>query len=230
MQDKLIYIVEDDNDILELMTYSLKANSFNVCGFTDPISFYKQLENEIPSLILLDVMLPIEDGFEVLKKLKNNKKYKDIPVIICSAKSTEINKVSGLNFGADDYLCKPFGLMELNARINAVLRRYSNSDDEEQYILKNGPLTIDTKRHAAYVNNEEITLTLKEYDLLLFFMKRLNQVIDRNQLIEYVWETDYLGETRTIDVHIGTLRKNLKEAGKLISTVRGVGYRMDEIK
>ena len=166
------------------------------------------------------------DGNTILKKLKSKEKFKNIPVIICSAKGSEFNKVALLNEGADDYLVKPFGMMELVARVNAVLRRITK---EKQVVLSNGNIKVDLEKHEAYVDNKEIVLTLKEYDLLVYFLSNLNKVISRDELIEKVWGVDFIGESRTIDVHVGTLRSKISSSNSLIQTVRGVGYRMEKL-
>ena len=225
-KDLLIFCVEDDLDIQNLELYTLKANNYEVKGFTNGEELFNELEHSIPSLILLDLMLPLMDGNTILKKLKSKEKFKNIPVIICSAKGSESNKVALLNEGADDYLVKPFGMMELVARVNAVLRRITK---EKQVVLSNGNIKVDLEKHEAYVDNKEIVLTLKEYDLLVYFLSNLNKVISRDELIEKVWGVDFIGESRTIDVHVGTLRSKISSSNSLIQTVRGVGYRMEKL-
>ena len=225
-KDLLIFCVEDDLDIQNLELYTLKANNYNVKGFTNGEELFNELEHTIPSLILLDLMLPLMDGNTILKKLKSKEKFKNIPVIICSAKGSEFNKVALLNGGADDYLVKPFGMMELVARVNAVLRRITK---EKQVVLSNGNIKVDLEKHEAYVDNKEIVLTLKEYDLLVYFLSNLNKVISRDELIEKVWGVDFIGESRTIDVHVGTLRSKISSSNSVIQTVRGVGYRMEKL-
>ena len=225
-KDLLIFCVEDDLDIQNLELYTLKANNYEVKGFTNGEELFNELEHSIPSLILLDLMLPLMDGNTILKKLKSKEKFKNIPVIICSAKGSEFNKVALLNGGADDYLVKPFGMMELVARVNAVLRRITK---EKQVVLSNGNIKVDLEKHEAYVDNKEIVLTLKEYDLLVYFLSNLNKVISRDELIEKVWGVDFIGESRTIDVHVGTLRSKISSSNSVIQTVRGVGYRMEKL-
>lgn len=225
-KDLLIFCVEDDLDIQNLELYTLKANNYEVKGFTNGEELFNELEHTIPSLILLDLMLPLMDGNTILKKLKSKEKFKNIPVIICSAKGSEFNKVALLNGGADDYLVKPFGMMELVARVNAVLRRITK---EKHVILSNGNIKVDLEKHEAYVDNKEIVLTLKEYDLLVYFLSNLNKVISRDELIEKVWGVDFIGESRTIDVHVGTLRSKISSSNSVIQTVRGVGYRMEKL-
>ena len=225
-KDLLIFCVEDDLDIQNLELYTLKANNYDVKGFTNGEELFNELEHSKPSLILLDLMLPLMDGNTILKKLKSKEKFKNIPVIICSAKGSEFNKVALLNGGADDYLVKPFGMMELVARVNAVLRRITK---EKQVVLSNGIIKVDLEKHEAYVDNKEIVLTLKEYDLLVYFLSNLNKVISRDELIEKVWGVDFIGESRTIDVHVGTLRSKISSSHSVIQTVRGVGYRMEKL-
>ena len=225
-KDLLIFCVEDDLDIQNLELYTLKANNYDVKGFTNGEELFNELEHAIPSLILLDLMLPLMDGNIILKKLKSKEKFKSIPVIICSAKGSEFNKVALLNGGADDYLVKPFGMMELVARVNAVLRRITK---EKHVVLSNGNVKVDLEKHEAYVDNKEIVLTLKEYDLLVYFLSNLNKVISRDELIEKVWGVDFIGESRTIDVHVGTLRSKISSSNNVIQTVRGIGYRMEKL-
>ena len=225
-KDLLIFCVEDDLDIQNLELYTLKANNYDVKGFTNGEELFNELEHAIPSLILLDLMLPLMDGNIILKKLKSKEKFKNIPVIICSAKGSEFNKVALLNGGADDYLVKPFGMMELVARVNAVLRRITK---EKHVVLSNGNVKVDLEKHEAYVDNKKIVLTLKEYDLLVYFLSNLNKVISRDELIEKVWGVDFIGESRTIDVHVGTLRSKISSSNNVIQTVRGIGYRMEKL-
>jgi len=220
----MIYCVEDDRSIRELISYALKSNGFESAGFGDGRSFFAALEERLPSLILLDIMLPGEDGIEILKKLKASAKTRHIPVIMLTAKSAEYDKVLGLDCGADDYITKPFGIMELLSRIRAVLRRAGQAG--EANILTAGPLTIDVERHLVLVDGKEVILTLKEFDLLKYLMKNAGIVLTREKLLQKVWGYDYEGETRTVDVHIRTLRQKLGEAGAIIETVRGVGYRV----
>ena len=221
-KDLLIFCVEDDLDIQNLELYTLKANNYNVKGFTNGEELFNELEHTIPSLILLDLMLPLMDGNTILKKLKSKEKFKNIPVIICSAKGSEFNKVALLNEGADDYLVKPFGMMELVARVNAVLRRITK---EKQVVLSNGNIKVDLEKHEAYVDNKEIVLTLKEYDLLVYFVKNQNVALSREQLLSKIWDYDFYGEDRTVDTHIKMLRNNLGKYRDLIVTVRGMGYK-----
>ena len=224
----MIFCVEDDNSARDLMIYTLAASSFEAEGFSDGKALFDALEKRIPSLILLDVMLPGEDGISILKKLRSKPAWADIPVIIASAKSTEYDKVIGLDLGADDYLAKPFGMMEMLSRVKAVLRRAK--PDKSTKTLEVGNLSLNTGEHTVSVSGERIKLTLKEYDLLEKFMAEPCHVFSREQLLMTVWGDDFPGGTRTVDVHIGTLRTKLGECGKYIETVRGIGYRLEEKK
>lgn len=224
----MIYCIEDDNGIRDLIVYTLTASGYEAKGFADSSEFWMAVKQEIPTLILLDVMLPNEDGISILKKIRSDKKTAEIPVIMETAKETEYDKVVALDLGADDYLTKPFGMMEMVSRVRAVLRR--TSKEEKKQDLKLNELEINTSRHIVYVNGKEVYLTLKEYDLLKLFMENIGRAFTRDQLLSSVWGTEYVGETRTVDVHIGTLRTKLGSAGDYIKTVRGVGYRMEEEK
>lgn len=221
----MIFCVEDDGNIRDLVIYTLATTGLDAKGFEEGSAFFKALENEIPDLVLLDIMLPGEDGMTILKKLKSSNRTKNIPVIMLTAKGTEFDKVMGLDAGADDFVVKPFGMMELLSRIKAVLRR-TQKESRKDYEL--GVLRIDTQRHRVFVAGDEITLTLKEYELLKYFMQNINMVLSRDQLLANIWGYDFEGETRTIDVHVRTLRQKLGEAGAYIETVRGVGYRIGE--
>ena len=220
----MIYCVEDDSNIRELVVYTLESTGMKACGFPDGTAFMKALAFETPELVLLDIMLPGEDGISLLKKLKSSAKTKDIPVIMVTAKGAEYDKVIGLDSGADDYVTKPFGMMELISRVKAVLRRTKREEKSTQYEIRN--LMLDQKKHEVRVDGSPVTLTLKEFELLELLIRNKNIVLSRDRLLEEVWGYDFDGETRTIDVHIRTLRQKLKSAGDLIETVRGVGYRM----
>lgn len=224
----MIYCIEDDNGIRDLIVYTLTASGYDAKGFADSSEFWTAVKQEIPTLILLDVMLPNEDGISILKKIRSDKKTAEVPVIMETAKETEYDKVVALDLGADDYLTKPFGMMEMVSRVRAVLRRTSKEEIKQN--LKLNELEINTSRHIVYVNKNEVYLTLKEYDLLKLFMENIGRAFTRDQLLSSVWGTEYVGETRTVDVHIGTLRTKLGSAGDYIKTVRGVGYRMEEDK
>lgn len=222
----MIYCVEDDDNIRELVIYTLETTGLKAKGFAEGTAFMEALAFDTPELILLDIMLPGEDGLELLKKLKNSAKTKDIPVIMVTAKGAEYDKVIGLDSGADDYVTKPFGMMELVSRIKAVLRR-SGRVQEQDMLSVNG-VSVDVKKHEVKVAGEIVTLTLKEFELLERLMRNQNIVLTRDQLLEDIWGYDFDGETRTVDVHVRTLRQKLGTCGEMIETVRGVGYRMRE--
>lgn len=221
----MIFCVEDDNGIRDLMIYTLHSAGFEARGFTCGDALLKGLKEELPQLILLDIMLPGEDGIEILKRLRTSTVTADIPIIMATAKGTEYDKVIGLDLGADDYLAKPFGMMEMVSRVKAVLRR--SKPKEVVKILQVGDLVIDTEQHTVMSGGARVQLTLKEYELLKKFMENLGFVFTRDQLLQSVWGEEYVGETRTVDVHIGTLRTKLGGCGNYIETVRGVGYRME---
>ena len=212
----MIFCVEDEANIRELVVYTLETTGFEARGFEEGTSFFEALAEELPELILLDIMLPGEDGMEILKKLKTSGRTKDIPVIMVTAKG-----------GADDYVTKPFGMMELVSRIRAVLRRTSKKEEDDTYVL--GEIRMDRKKHEVTVAGEPVALTLKEYELLRKLMENQNIVLTRDKLLEEIWGYDFDGETRTVDVHVRTLRQKLGQAGEYIETVRGVGYRIGEI-
>lgn len=220
----MIYCVEDDRSIRELIVYALKSEGFDASGFSESKSFYQALDESLPTMILLDIMLPDEDGIEILKKLKKSAKTREIPVIMITAKSSEYDKVLGLDTGADDYITKPFGIMELLSRVKAVLRRTGGLTDPSELSVANVVMNIE--RHTVTVDNEEVILTLKEFDLLKYLIENVGIVLSRDKLLEKVWGYEYEGETRTVDVHIRTLRQKLGDAGSIIETVRGVGYRI----
>ncbi len=224
----MIFCVEDDNGIRDLMIYTLHAAGFEAKGFTCGDDLFDALLTEQPQLILLDIMLPGEDGLSILKKLRLQPMTKEIPIIMATARGTEYDKVIGLDLGADDYLAKPFGMMEMISRIKAVLRR-TNPVETATYI-KIGNLELNLETYVVIADGVRVPLTLKEYKLLRTFMENPRRVFTRDQLLEQVWGMDYVGETRTVDVHIGTLRTKLEECGNYIKTVRGVGYCMEEIK
>lgn len=221
----MIYCVEDDDSIRELMLYALRASGFEAEGFRDGAGLLDTLSHAQPQLILLDIMLPGMDGIEILKTIRSNPATARIPVILASAKGTEYDKVVGLDSGADDYLAKPFGMMEMVSRIRAVLRRAAPASTPSQLCL--GQLRMDPAAHTVYAGDTRVELTLKEFELLKLFLEHPGRVFTRDQLLERIWSTDYVGETRTVDVHIGTLRTKLGACGEYIRTVRGVGYRME---
>lgn len=218
----MIFICEDDLNIQELVVYSLKQTGFNAQGFDNASKLYQALAKNDCELILLDIMLPDESGLDVLKKLKKDPKYKNIPIIMLTAKSSEYDKVLGLDLGADDYVAKPFGIMELIARIKAVLRRNVNTTDKLIY----KELELDKSSHTVVYKNQKVVLTLKEFELLQKLMENQGIVLTREKLLEDIWGYDYYGETRTVDVHIRTLRSKLNNDFDYIETIRGVGYKL----
>ena len=220
-----IYLLEDDDSIRKLVIYALGSQGYEAQGFDRPSDFWSAMEGPQPALILLDIMLPGEDGISILKKLRAVPATADIPVIMATAKGTEYDRVIGLDLGADDYLTKPFGMMEMVSRIRAVLRRTGHR--AEPTVLRQGGILLDEARHAVEVDGSPVTLTLKEYDLLRLFMENPGLVFTRDRLLSAVWGADYYGETRTVDVHIGTLRTKLGPAGDILQTVRGVGYKLE---
>ncbi len=221
----MIYCVEDEDSARELILYTLQASGFEAKGFARGALFWDGMKEAKPDLILLDIMLPDEDGISILKKLRANTETKSIPVIMTTAKGTEYDKVIGLDLGADDYLAKPFGMMEMVARVKAVLRR--TREKEDSILLRAGDIVLDESRHQVTEAGRTIDLTLKEYDLLHLFLRHPGRVFTRDELLSLVWQAEFFGETRTVDVHIGTLRTKLGKDGALIQTVRGVGYRME---
>lgn len=222
----MIWCVDDDNTICDLEVYTLEQMGFSARGFSDGISMLKALETERPKLIILDIMLPEMDGIEILKKLRSNNKYKDIPVIMATAKGTEMDKIEGLNSGADDYLVKPFGIMEMVARVKAVLRRFEKEESKD--VIVAGSISLKVKEHTVTVDSEKVELTHKEFELLKLLMENSGIVFSRDDIMNNIWGTEYVGETRTVDMHIKTLRQKLKSAGGQIKTVIGVGYRLEK--
>lgn len=223
----MIYMLEDDSNIRELVIYALRASGYDAEGFEDSGPFWTAMDEALPQLIILDIMLPGEDGITVLKKLKANSSTADIPVIMATAKGAEYDKVLGLDMGADDYIAKPFGVMELLSRVRAVLRRTGNRKSvpsPNTYTYKD--LTLDTSAHKVTANGQPVSLTLKEFQLLQLLLAHAGSVVGREQLLNEIWGYDYDGETRTVDVHVGTLRQKLGSCGSYIETVRGVGYKI----
>ena len=220
----MIYLVEDDASIRELVVYALNNSGFEAHGFDTPSAFWSAMAKEVPTMVLLDIMLPEEDGLQILKKLRADPRTQRIPVIMLTAKGSEYDKVIGLEAGADDYIPKPFGMMELIARVKALLRRASDAPAPETYQV--GRLTVCPQRHLVEVDGAAVTLTLKEYELLCMLLKNRNMVLTRDRLLNQIWGYSFDGENRTVDVHIRTLRQKLGPAGDLIETVRGVGYRI----
>lgn len=218
----MIFIVEDDRSISEIESYSLKNSGYDVAVFENAASFYAALETQIPQLVLLDIMLPDEDGMSILKKLREGVATRRLPVILVTAKTTEMDKVKGLDQGADDYLTKPFGVMELISRVKALLRR-SEGVGEEKF-LSLGKIFLDNEKHAVYVKEEPCDLTYKEFELLKLLLQNAGIVTSRDKILNKVWGVDFEGESRTLDMHIKTLRQKLGEEGNHIRTVRNVGY------
>lgn len=222
----MIFCVEDDAGIRDLMIYTLNASGFRAVGFENAKEFYTALADDTPELIMLDIMLPGEDGISILKRLKADARTADIPVIMATAKGNEYDKVIGLDLGADDYLAKPFGMMEMASRVRAVLRR-SGRAAEKQKLIRVGGLEMNLGEHIVTADGIRIQLTLKEFELLRTFMTNPGRAFTREQLLSSVWCEDFMGETRTVDVHVGTLRQKLGFCGKYIRTVRGVGYKLE---
>ena len=221
----MIWCVDDDNTIRDIEVYTLEQTGFKARGFADGVSMLEALKTEIPDLIVLDIMMPEMDGLQVLSKLRSEVAYKDIPVIMATAKGTEMDKIGGLNSGADDYLVKPFGVMEMVARVKAVLRRITKEEATNDITV--GNITLKETEHKVITDGEKVELTHKEFEMLKLFLQNPNMVFSRDKLMSEIWGMDYIGETRTIDMHIKTLRHKLGEAGRQIKTVIGVGYRLE---
>lgn len=223
----MIYLVEDDDNIRKLVSYALSKEGFEVQGYSAPKEFWKGIETELPELILLDIMLPEEDGLSVLEKLKSHVKTERIPVIMLTAKGSEFDKVTGLDMGADDYVAKPFGTMELISRVRAVLRRFEKTQAEKKYEV--GTLYVEPAKHIISVAGKAISLSYKEYLLLLVLLEAKGNVVERDSLLTSVWG-EYYTESRTLDVHIRKLRVKLGDAGKMIQTVKGIGYKLGGVE
>ena len=221
----MIYLVEDDDSIRELVLYTLHTTGFEAEGFRNAADFWQALEKELPQLVLLDIMLPDEDGLHILKRLRAGAETADLPVMMLTAKSSEYDRVVGLDSGADDYMPKPFGMMELVSRVRALLRRAAKPAAEDK-LFTAGSLAVDVKRRAVTVDGEPVILTYKDFELLCYLLENRGVVLSRDQILTKIWDYNYSGETRTVDVHIRTLRQKLGDAGALIETVRGVGYRL----
>ena len=224
----MIFCVEDDDNIRELVIYTLETTGLEARGFADGTAFMEALAFDTPELVLLDIMLPGEDGLEILKKLKNSSKTKDIPVIMVTAKGSEYDKVVGLDSGADDYITKPFGVMELISRVKAVIRRSDRSKGSAGEVLKIGELVLDEQKHEVYARGQEVSLTFKEFELLSYLMKNRGLVLSRDKILNTIWNYEYEGESRTVDVHIGSLRQKLGTCGDFIKTIRGIGYKIED--
>lgn len=222
----MIYFVEDDSNIRELVVYTLNSTGFEATGFSKPSKFWEAIKKETPTLILLDIMLPEEDGLSILKKLRSEPETASVPVIILTAKADEYDKVRGFDLGADDYVPKPFGMMELVARVKAVLRRVERDSSPSEYTI--GALYVCPKKHIVKVNGKPVVLTLKEFDMLCYLLENKGIVLSRDQILNKVWGYSFDGESRTVDVHVRTLRHKLGEGGDSISTVRGIGYKIGD--
>lgn len=222
----MIWCIEDDPGIREIEVYALNSTGMNAVGFASAEEFREALKTETPELILLDVMLPGEDGVTILKQLRADERYRHIPVIMATARSSEFDKVQSLDLGADDYITKPFGMMEMVSRVKAVLRRAQPKQGKA--LLRLGGLTLDEEQHTVTIDGQRTALTFKEYELLRLFLSHPGMAFSRDQLLQAVWNTDYAEETRTVDMHIRTLRQKLGDYGRHIETIRGVGYRLEE--
>lgn len=223
-----IYCVEDDKNIRELIVYALKNSGFNAIGFKDSKDLYSSIDESLPDLILLDIMLPGEDGLSILKRLRSKSSTESIPIIMITAKTSEYDRVIGLDMGADDYIIKPFGVMELVSRVKALLRRVNKNKPIES-IIKLKDITLNYDKRLVTVDGSIIQLTYKEFELLYYLLKNQNIVLTRENVLNKVWGYDFEGETRTVDVHIGTLRQKLGDSGSLIQTIRNVGYKIGEV-
>ncbi len=224
----MIYLLEDDQNIRDFTVYAVRSSGMEIRGFATPSDFRDAVTEAIPDVVLLDIMLPEEDGLSVLRWLRENSATKKLPIMMLSARSTEYDKVLGLDSGADDYLTKPFGVMELLSRIRALMRRAADGGQNAEEVLKSDRIALYTARHLVTVRDTEIVLTGKEFDLLAMLMRNQGIVLNRERILETVWGFDYAGESRTVDVHIRTLRAKLGEAGNSIETVRGIGYRFQD--
>ncbi len=221
----MIFCVEDDVSIRDIEVYTLQSTGFEAKGFEDGISFWQALQKEKPELVILDIMLPAMDGMEILKKMKKDNELKEIPIIMATAKGEEYDKIQGLDFGADYYLVKPFGVMELVSCVKAVLRRCKPK--QVDHLLKTGDLIVNIEEHIVTISGKRILLTLKEFEILRLFLSHPGIVYTRETLFNEIWGMDYCGETRTVDMHIRTLRQKLGSYGEMIETVRGIGYRLE---
>ena len=222
----MIYLLEDDESIRKLVVYALESQGFEALGYETPERFWTAMEQAVPDLVLLDIMLPDEDGISILRRLRESASTTHLPVIMLTAKNTEYDRVEGLDAGADDYISKPFGMMELIARVKALLRRAEGVDKDKEYTV--GSLHVAPTKHKARVNGKELTLTLKEFELLTLFVENQGIVFTRDQILTKIWGYAFDGESRTVDVHIRSLRQKLGDAGNLIETVRGIGYKLGE--
>lgn len=222
--EEMIYLVEDDSSIRELVVYTLNSTGLEAKGFEKPSEFWEAMQEEKPSLAMLDLMLPEESGIDILKKLRENSQTEKLPVIIVTAKSSEYDKINGLESGADDYIAKPFSMMEMVARVKALLRRTESKTSEKEYII--GNLYVSPSKHIVKVDDEEVILTYKEFEMLNLLLENRGIVLTRDQLLNRIWGYSFDGESRTVDVHVRTLRQKLGTAGDIIKTIRGVGYKI----
>lgn len=220
----MIYVVEDDTSIRELIVYTLNSMNLKTVGFEKPSDFWDQLDSEIPTLVMLDIMLPEENGIDILKKLRKRVDTKALPIIMVTAKTSEYDRIAGLDNGADDYIPKPFSMLEMVARVKALLRRTEHTKNQEDYSLE--PLYVCPAKHVVKVDGEDVTLTLKEFEMLCILLQNQGIVLTRDQLLNKVWGYSFDGESRTVDVHIRTLRQKLGVAAEAIKTIRGVGYKI----
>ena len=218
----MIFLLEDDESIRKLVVYALQSQGFEAAGFEKPSEFWQAVKKERPSLLLLDIMLPEEDGLSVLKKIRSGAELSDLPVILLTAKGTEYDKVIGLDSGADDYIAKPFGTMELISRVKALLRRAGGKEENEFSV---GGLYVNPSRHIVKANGKDVQLTYKEFELLCYLLENTGTVLTRDKILSRIWGYDFDGESRTVDVHIRTLRAKLGDCGSIIETVRGIGYK-----
>ena len=223
----LIYIVEDDQNIREIESFALKNSGYTIMDFECAKDFYHQLAEKVPDCILLDIMLPDEDGLEILKKIRSIPDTRKVPIMMITAKTTELDKVKGLDLGADDYVAKPFGMMELVSRVRALLRRTAATPEKVRKFYQIGLVSVDVEKHEVLVDGNPVTLTYKEFELLCYLMENEGIVLSRDRLLSKIWGYDFDGETRTVDVHIRTLRQKLGIGGSIIETIRGVGYKAD---
>lgn len=221
----MVYIVEDDQNIRELESYALKSSGFDVLAFERSSAFFGAMQNAVPDIILLDIMLPEEDGLSILKKIRASEVYRNIPVMMVTAKTTELDAVKALDLGADDYISKPFGVLELVSRVKAVMRRFDNVSKK---CFSTGKITVDDEKHIVFADEKTVDLTFKEYELLKYLLMNSNLVLSREKIMNTIWGYDFDTENRTVDVHIQTLRKKLGEQGSQIKTIRNVGYRLTE--
>lgn len=222
--EKMIYLVEDDDSIRELVVYTLNSTGLEAKGFDRPSEFWEAVKEEKPSLAMLDLMLPEESGIDILKKLREDTQTEKLPVIIVTAKSSEYDKINGLESGADDYIAKPFSMMEMVARVKALLRRTETKTNDKEYVI--GNLYVCPSKHIVKVDGEEVILTLKEFEMLNLLLENRGIVLTRDQLLNKIWGYSFDGESRTVDVHVRTLRQKLGSAGDVVKTIRGVGYKI----